>query len=308
MKKTQKRILGFFGLMTVAVMTVVAVAIPNPGVSAVSGVTDTVVIRVVGDSPNVNIGGIEPGTVTINPQKDLTIAYENVGKVRIRLVYKDTAGVEHEFNFPEQVVDYGAGSLPFNINLSDPQYGYGEYTLTVIGEGAAGTDEDIIQFTYTPFIAELDEEQEQGQEQEKTYVDLDYINDTGAIEEDQIGEFKIEVFDKNGNLVTPLSPIKALPPEKKVNLPFEKYDLEPGIYSIKITAYNIEGNELAVRYLKKEIKASDIPPVPDTGRLFGGLNVSNEDFLITGLIAFLTIGAGGIVIINKRSKKNSRRR
>ena len=119
MKKTQKRILGFFGLMTVAVMTVVAVAIPNPGVSAVSGVTDTVVIRVVGDSPNVNIGGIEPGTVTINPQKDLTIAYENVGKVRIEQYIDKVKNERDKLLLIPKAAEYGIESMEDISALTD---------------------------------------------------------------------------------------------------------------------------------------------------------------------------------------------
>lgn len=299
MKKTHKKLLGFFGLVTVAVMTAVAVALPNPGVSALSNVTDTIVIRVIGDNPEVVIDGVESGTVSINPEKNLTISYENVENVRVVLVYTDLNGVEQTFDLADEFVDYAAGSFALNLDLSEPQYGYGDYILRATGDGASGPDEDIIQFSYTPFIAELDDNEETG----KAYVDLDYTESEEGSDEDKIGEFKIEVFDEDGNLVTPLSPITALPPEKQVELPFDKYDLPSGTYTIKITAYNLNGDELTVRYLTKDIEGEEVIPVPDTGKLSSNSSVSTVDFLITGMLIFLMTGIGGIVFITRRDSR-----
>lgn len=305
MKKTHKKILGFFGLVTVVVMTAVAVILPSPEVSALSSVTDTIIIRVVGEAPDVGIDGVESGTVTINPEKNLTISYENVERVRVVITYKRLLdGAETTHTIADESVDYNPGSFPLNLNLGESPFGYGDYTIRVIGEGTSGTDEDIVRFTYTPFDAELEEDEEK----DKTDVDLEYIDSETGSDEDRIGKFIIEVYDKDGKLVSPLSPITALPPETKVNLPFEKYDLEPGLYTIKVIAYNRDNEELTVRYLVKEIKEDKKVPVPDTGRIMNGLNVSKEDFLTSGLILFLAIGLGGIFFINKRSKRNSRRR
>ena len=305
MKKTHKKILGFFGLGIVAAMTAVAVVLPSPGVSALSSVTDTVVIRVVGEAPDVGIDGVESGTVTINPDKTLSITYENVGRVRVQLTYKSLVdGTETVFDLADEMVDYNPGSFPLILDLSESQYGYGDYTVRVFGEGTSGTDEDIVRFTYTPFDAELKEDEKN----DKTDVDLEYIDTETGSDEDRIGKFIIEVYDKGGKLVSPLSPITALPPATIVNLPFEKYDLEAGLYTIKITAYNRDDEELTVRYLVKEIKEGEVIPVPDTGRIMNNLNISKADFLVSGLIVFLAVGLGGILYINKRSKKNSRKR
>ena len=52
----------------------------------------------------------------------------------------------------------------------------------------------------------------------------------------------------------------------------------------------------------------DFLAVPNTGGLFGALNISKTDYLITGVIVFLLTGIFGAVFIAKRQKKISRRR
>lgn len=314
MKKTHKKLFGFFGLGVVATMTVVAIALPSPGVSAISTVTDTITVRVVDDNVNVDINGVESGTTTINPEKDLTITYDNVTRLRVTLTYTDLNGNEQVFNLVDENVEPTPGSLPLNLNLDDPQYGYGNYVLKVVGDGPAGVDEDIVEFSFIPFTAELDDNEESG----KTYVDLGYTDSEEASDKDAIGKFVIEVFDQDGNLVTPLSPITVLPPEKKVEVPFDQYDLPAGDYTIKVTAYNREDNELIVKLLTKTIKddggnegdgegdddnKEEVIPVPDTGRLLNGANISQADFLITGMLLFLVIGISGVVYIVKHDSR-----
>lgn len=311
MKKTQKQLLGFFGLGAVVAMTAVAIALPSPAANALSGVTETLVVRVVGETPNVNVTGIESGSEFFSPDKDVTVTYENVDHIVVTLKYTDLDGVEHEVVLKDDYVDYAPGQEDFHLDLKGPQFGYGSYVLTVRGTGYDGvTDEDIIEFTRTPFTAELEEEEDSG----KTYVDLDYVPDEeGEIDEGEIEKFVIEVYDKDGNLISPLSPIEVPSPEKQAELPFDEYDLESGKYTVKVTAYDKNGKALEVKYLYKDYNNGKEIPVPDTnapdtGGLFKNLNISQSDFMITGLLIFFMVGIAGIVFVSKKDKKNSRRR
>lgn len=311
MKKTQKQLLGFFGLGAVVAMTAVAIALPSPAANALSSVTDTIIVRVVGETPNVNVTGIESGSEFLDADKDVTVTYENVDHIVVTLKYTDLDENEHEVVLKDDYVNYVPGQEDLHLNLRGPEFGYGNYVLTVRGTGSDGvTDEDIIEFTRSPFTADLEEEEDSG----KTYVDLDYSPDEeGEIDEGEIEKFIIEVYDKDGNLISPLSPIEVPSPEKQVELPFDDYDLESGKYTIKITAYDKNDKTLSIRYLYKDYDSGKDIPVPDTnapdtGGLFKSLNISQSDFMITGLLIFFMVGIAGIVFVAKKDKKNSRRR
>ena len=312
MKKTQKQVLGFLSLGVVAAMTAVAIALPSPGASAVSSVTDTIVVRVLAGTPDVNIGGITSGAAFADSKQTISVAYENVTNVTAVLKYTDLDGNEKTIEIANEDLDINVpGYLTFDIDFSDAEYGYGDYTLTVTGMGDDGNrDEDIITFSYIPFTADLNEDEDSN----KTSVDLDYTPDDGTgTGENSVAKFVIEVYDGEGNLVSPLSPITVLPPETNVEIPFYNYDLAPGKYTIKITAYNRNDEALSVNYLYKVIDDKKVIPVPDTsapdtGGLFRNLNISQADFLITGLIVFFMVGIAGIVFVARRDKKSLRRR
>ena len=42
--------------------------------------------------------------------------------------------------------------------------------------------------------------------------------------------------------------------------------------------------------------------VPDTGSFFQGLNISREDYLITGLIVFMVAGIAGFAFVKMKGK------
>ncbi|MBR3138805.1 hypothetical protein IKG38_02240 [Candidatus Saccharibacteria bacterium] len=303
MKKTQKKIFGFFGLGVVVAMTSVALTLPNPGVSAVSSVTDTVIVVVRSDTPDVNIDGIDPGEVITDPSKSFEVDYSNVETIKVVLRYTNKGGYTQDFVLADGPVSGMPNPLPLNIDFSNPDYGYGDYVLTVTGEGSDGIkDIDIKEFSYEAFAARLKEDEEKG----KTYVDLDYKPDDGTeAGEGNVARIELNVYDPDGNLVTELSPITVLAPQDSVEIPFDKYDLKPGMYTIKIVAYDRDGEPLFNRELSKKIE-EDMPVpdtnAPDTGGLFKNIGVSQSDFLITGLIMFFVAGITGAFIIGKKNK------
>lgn len=191
-----------------------------------------------------------------------------------------------------------------DINASD--YGYGKYVVRVRGEGYGDAyDEDLVMFYYLPVYAEIVEDEEN----DKYYVDLEYTADDGTPEsEGEVTKIVLNVYDSDGNLVTELSPITVYPPTTRVEIPMAGKGLPSGEYTIKVSAYNTAGEELYEPYVLK-FYYEDIA-VPDTGALFGSLNISKTDYLITGLLIFLSAAGLGIVFVmkNKDSRVSAKAR
>ncbi len=297
MKKTQKRCLGILGLSAVVAMTTVASALPGPDASAISTMTDTLNVRVIGETPNVDISGIESGVEFVIPRQSSRVTYEYVNTVKITLTYTDLEGNESSFVLIDDVVSPQPGQYNFNFDFDDPEYGYGNYILTAVGEAEDGyKDQDIIEFTYLPFIAALDEQDN------KTYVNLEYDNDETL---GRIKEFVLDIYDKDGNIVSGLSPVTLLAPGTRVEVPFGDYDLATGEYTIRVTAKDSNGVIPYSQDLKKDITDVPVPSAdtPDTGGFFRNIGISQSDFLISGLIVFFVIGVLGIIVVSRKSKK-----
>lgn len=299
MKRTHKRILGFLGLALVAGTTVFAASLPGPEASATTSVTDTITVRVVGSSPDINVSSPTSGAEVVRPDQNIKLTYENVETVTVELEYTDVDGVTHAYPIGEIDADYQADGKEYPLDLSGADYGYGEYVLRVTGTGYGGvTDEDAIAFAYYPVVAEVHENTETGM----TVVDLDYLPTS---EGGDVAEVEINIYDENGELVKELSPIKVEPGAKSVELPIEKF--KPGTYRVEVVAKDASGKELYKPYGAGTFKY-DPTKVPDTGSFFSNLNISRADYLITGLIAFFAFGLFGICFILKKQKKSSRRR
>ena len=314
MKKTQKNLLGLFGLSLVVATTVFAACLPGPGASAASSVTDTVTVRVVGVAPNVEVTGIGSGSVITDGDQTISITYEVVDELKVDLKYTDKDGNEHSGNILDEYYDYAPGSVPIDLDLI--QYGYGEYEITVTGYGPDGVyDEETITFEYIPVAGTATPEAETG----NPVVDLDFVTGDG-VDPNGVETIIINVYDEDGNLVDELSGIVVDKNTGEITLPFDENGLPDGNYTIELIALNVNGDELYRPYIiNYEYTASGEEPVvpdtggddagaPDTGGLFGGLNISKTDYLITGLLIFFTAGIGGAIFIVKRNQKSSKRR
>ena len=312
MKKTQKNLLGLFGLSLVLAVTVFAACLPGPGASAAGSVTDTVTIRVVGDTPKVDVTGIESGDTFTNGEKDITISYEVVDKLTIEMAHTDKDGISHSDINLESYHDYEPGSQVLALNLIE--YGYGEYTITVTGEGPNGIyDEDIIDFTYIPVAGTATPDETTGD----PVVDLDFVPGDGT-HPNGVETIIINVYDEDGNPIEELSGIEVNKDTHEITLPFGENGLPDGNYTIELIALNANGDELYKPYIinfeytgngeEPVVPDSGGTDVPDTGELFGGLNISKSDYLVTGLLIFFTAGIGGAIFIVKRNQKSSKRR
>lgn len=297
MKKTQKKILGLFGLLLVAITTVFAATLPSPGALAVtSSVTDTIVVRVVGSNPRVEITNPKNGQSFVSPDQTVSFIYEVVNNVVIKIDYTDQDGNLHTYTLDTINADYAPGSGEITIDLSGPEYGYGDYVVTITGDhNDKIVDEDSIAFGFYPVTMAVSEDE-----------DTDDVTATLGYDDNNtdIDHIVVEVFDENGNRVTAIPDITVEPGTKEVNLPFKENKIPGGKYIIRATAYGVDGEPL---YTPSDVEFTyETMDVPNTGALLNGLNISKADFLATGLIAFFLVGIFGLVYIAKSNTKNKR--
>lgn len=185
--------------------------------------------------------------------------------------------------------------LARTINISKSDYSYGKYVVRARGTGYADAyDEDLVMFYYLPVYAEIEEDEENN----TYYVNLEYTADDGTPEsEGEVARIVLNVYDSDGNLVTELSPITVYPPTTRVEIPIADTNLPSGEYTVEVIAYNADGVQLYEPYILKFYY--ETIPVPDTGAMFGSLNISKTDYLATGLLIFLLAAVLGMVFVMK---------
>ena len=310
MRKTQKKIVGLFGLVLVVAMTIVAAFLPSPGVSAVSTLTDHITVVVVGSEPSASITSPDSGDKFLTPEHEIVIDYNNIKNYKIIVTYTDINGVETTATYVEENAPGEHGPTSYDFRTMAETYGYGRYIVKL---EAVGDDdsliEDAVEFEYIAIEAEPSKDEDTG----KTYVDLDFDQDQDSLTDDlKIDYVIINVYDEDGNLVDTLSPIMVKPPVGQVEIPFDE-DVPAGTYTLVVQPYNQAGEALfdtVVLTVTFDGKEADIvvPDTADTGGLFKNLNISRADYLITGIGVFLVVGIGSIIYMNKRGKTNKRRK
>ena len=313
MKKTQKKIVGLFGLVLVVAMTIIATFLPSPGASALSTLTDNITVVVVSNEPSATISSPASGETFLTPEHDIVIDYSHLNSYKIIVTYTDINGVETTETYVEENAPAEHGPASYDFRSIAERYGYGDYVITLEAEGDDGSAlGDSIEFQYIAIEAEPSKDEETG----KTYVDLDFDQDQESLTEDlKIDYIIINVYDKDGNIVESMSPITIKPPVGRVEIPFGE-DMPAGDYILVAQPYNAAGEEYNTVVMKvtydgeEEEEEEDIvvPDTADTGGLFKNLNISRTDYLITGIGVFLVVGIGSIIFMSKRGKTNKRRK
>lgn len=191
------------------------------------------------------------------------------------------------------------------VNIDSSSYNYGKYVVVAHGVGANGVyDEDLVSFWYLPVYPEITIDDDTGE----YYADLEYEADDGTSEcNGDVVTVTINIYDSEGNLVEEVSPVTVTQPDTHVRLPMTDHPgITSGTYTAEVIAYDENGEMLyEPYYVEFEYEAI---PVPDTGRFFQNLNISKEDYLVTGLIMFFVIGVVAFGVISKNGKKTSKSR
>lgn len=305
MRKTHKKILGFLSLGLVAAMTVFAATLPTPGAKATStSITDTITVTVLGGIPTVTIEDPDDGAIYYTPTQAVNIDYQRTASIKIVGTYTDANNVTTSFdlgNFPTYEV---ADTLSTTINFNN--YGYGKYVLTAIGVDGSGVDavEDIVSFKYVPLTVDVPDPTP-GNDEMPVVLHYDV---------DNVCAVDINVYLGNV-LIAPPSPIHVDAPTTHITISLEQ--LQSGHYTIESIPYDCpdpsdpsDTPQPLEPYAQTDTfdyeKDEDIP-VPDTGGLFMGLNVSKTDYLVTAIIVFFAFAFLALGIVIKGRKNNKRR-
>ena len=258
MKKTKKRVFGLLGLAIVAAITVFAAFLPAPNASAVDGST-VLRVRVIGDIPDVTI---TDGPVSVVPQSPTPIVTDNeqsftyinekVGHIVVTLHYTDNDGNSSDYTLRDYDVDYTPGCLTIDLDLDD--YGYGNYIITVSGDGQYGADEDSISFDYVPVSIDA----------EQPAIDKDPIA-TYVYDANKTDSAVLNVYTDDGTLISTLANIPVTIGEYTTTLPFKANDMEKGYYKVEIVTYDEHGDEIGRAIDRFYYDLSDHPePQPTT--------------------------------------------
>lgn len=295
MKRNTKKILGFLGVLFVVAITAVAISLPTTEAQATSSVTDTITVRVVEDSPNVDISGINSGEIFTKQPQSFTGSFNNVDKVTVTLSYDDMHGTTPvNYLIDEFNADYYPGENEYDISSYIANNGYGKYTLAMRGEGIGGVyDEDSVVFYYLPVTITTTYDEEN----DKLKVDLDYDTDDGS----NVKYVEIKIYDKDGTTV--IKTVTVTAPATSTEIDLSDLGLETGDYKITATAYGENGVALYDAFEDWfHYEAMSVPYTADTGGLFNNANISTTDYLITGMVVFGLVAIAGTAYIMKGNK------
>lgn len=289
MKKTHKKVVGLLSLGAVAGMTVFAATLPSPSASATSTFTDTMVVRVLGNAPDVSLLQPSGNVSVVGPNQKLEFNYENVKSIRVAL--RHTSSVNGAVTVVDDFADIDANGVPgtFSEMLNLDDYGYGTFEFTITAEDENGVmDVEAVTIKYSQLESNLTTDSE---DPSKVTVKLDY-EDIGTPDHTDV-----KVISPDG---TEVFTGTIVPPDDEIELSFDDIEgLAAGDYTIIVTSYDEYGN---IIYTKDYAHKYELAAVPNTGSFFKDFNVSKEDFLITGLIMFFTISVVGVGIIAKRKR------
>lgn len=285
MKKTHKRVVGFFGLLLVAAMTIFAATLPDaPRASAITdSVVDTLQIRVIGDTPSAKFVIPTENVDTSDPAQSYKVDYENITDLVIKLVYTNEEGVVGDEVILGEYhdLDFYPGSVENDLDLAE--YGYGKFVLSTYGTSFSGNEMylDGISFVYTPIIVSAEQDEDTGLVNARIE---EYGDDVETVDIYFEGEYLKTVARDDFDEIVKLSLGRR----------------ESGYYNLVFVAKNGSGKVLGTSY--KALFYYNIIYVPDTGGLFKNLNISKADYLITGLIIFFVFGIAAFVMIVRRER------
>ena len=140
----------------------------------------------------------------------------------------------------------------------------------------------------------------------ETYIYDEDGNIVRILRADIGGDGTVNVYDKDGRFL--FSVPNGLIGRDTLIIPME--GLPSGTYKGVIVFKNQYGGQVGpAKIVIIKYNAGGVVPVPDTGGFLQGLNISREDYLITGLVVFMVIGvvAFGVVAKSRRDKKTAKK-
>jgi hypothetical protein len=316
MRKTHKKVLGFVGLGLVAATTAVAATLPSP-IAAAAGTTDTINVRVISANPDI-ILNIEEGDLVTDPTYKFSASYNGLLNIKATLVNYDADGnVKSTSVIWDEDLDGGTGTKDFTLNLND-YGGYGDYVITFQGSvSGAVVAEKILSMSYVMGNMDVEVSPDTGEatvdvtppdDSVKT-IQIYIYNPDGTIARILIVDVDtgtVYVYDATGEKL--LYTIPNGYKDGKLTITLEGLPYSDDNYTAKVIFRDAEGRIVGGTIILNIKYQGGSIIVPDTGNFFQGLNITREDYLITGLSIFMTIGvvAFGIVKKSRGDKRTGR--
>ena len=249
---------------------------------------------------NGDIIGGETVPTTTNDDVSITIEEQEkeIGQVVITVVDKEGNTVK------TIVLDNPSAGDVANVDLSDLAPGSYDIIVDYFDENGNKIDSKTISVVKTDTNGNADVTIEDKVDSVTTIEITIYDKDGNVVRVVKIDRETgtVYVYDADGNLLYTIP--NGYSGDGNFSIPFD--GLEDGEYKTVITYKDnngkIIGNSTTYNITYDDGKAI---VVPDTGGLFQGLNISREDYLITGLVVFMVISvvAFGIVIRKKKTNK-----
>lgn len=337
MRKTKKQLLGLVCLAAVALMTAFAISLPAPDAAAeeepATGANNTQVqVTVFSDAASSGyIQSPRSGETVTNYKVPVTLMYTRANKIVVDYNYCGQTGQK---TIDIDAEHFEAGIETFELDLG--RYSYLDQedntyackvTMTATFYGNNGTTNvDSVTFNYRAMSAWLGKTNpENGNPTVEMQVDDSvsnisisvynkkgdplFVNKDGegvplvikrADVDPETGE--VEVVLPNGEVTTAYVDLKNNE-LISIELPFEEFHASEGPYTIVLVASREDGEIVSINQLPFDYKPVT-PDLPAAGSIFGDLNISRADYLVTGLIAFSVVAGFAMLLIFRRNHRN----
>lgn len=139
MNKLKKKVLGILGAIAVAVMTLVAYAIPTNAAEDITSITHEIIVSVYDKYPEINIKSIENDEVYLEDILNLEYDYINAKRIEFELINSEGTVIE---SWVDDLGYFDPTTVPtgtLNHELDFTFAGFDEYTLHFIAYGGADT-------------------------------------------------------------------------------------------------------------------------------------------------------------------------
>jgi len=307
MKKTAKILGGFgiaaaLGVLTIPLGASAVTNDPTPYIESPDSADVTVQIIVTGETPSVTIEKPSDNENIVGLDIPVTTVYSDASRLVYQLIYVASDGTRTTYDLPEvPVATTGTASGTHTMTIDASLYGgkYGDYILTSRADGAGSTT-DSVAFKLISFDFVV-----KGTEENTGNPIVTVLESSGVY------KTLFQVFDEAGNAIfdEPIELVLNEGATTDITLPLAKYGVPTGNYKIVATPYDASGTIIdANRSRTIYYEVPEAPDVPNTGSIFGGLNLSKSDLVSTGLALLFVCAFFGIMIIVKRNKKNSSKR
>lgn len=332
MRKTKKQLLGLVCLAAVALMTAFAISLPAPDAAAAE---DDEAVATSENNAQVQVTVFEDKSASVRIQSPrngeefttnvipVSILYTKAKKLEISYVDGKGNPQVQTYEVPESEFEQGI----YNTQIVLDDYINDPTTLKVTLYGNNGTTlEDYVQFTYRAIaVSEGTTDPETGNPSfdvtisddvdhiqiqvynEKTgdpvFIDKEGKDTPLLITRDKInldtGEVEITLPDGS----TFMGKYDAVTNKINIEFPFDKLKLSEGTYRAIFIAYDVNDKIISMNQSTFTYKPTT-PKLPDTGSIFNNLNISQADYLVTGLIAFGLAAGFAMLLIFRRNHRN----